>query len=151
MTLTQKEVMLLEDAKKQEQLCIDKYNKHADCAAGQKLKTLFQALASNEGEHLNTINQLLGGSVPQVPSNSSSRSKFDQSGFQGDCPDNQKQQTQYMCSDALAMEKHASSVYNTSIFEMCQPAVRDVLNHIQKEEQEHGEVIYKYMSDNGLY
>jgi len=151
MTLTQKEIMLLEDAKKQEQLCIDKYNKHAEVAAGPKLKTLFQTMASIEGEHLNTINQLLSGNVPQVPTGSSSRSRFDQSGYKGDCPDSAKQQTQYMCADCLAMEKHASSLYNTSIFEMCQPAVRDVLNHIQKEEQEHGEQLFRYMSANGLY
>lgn len=150
MTLTQKETMLLEDAKKQEKLCIDKYNRHAETAAGPKLKKLFQTLAQVESEHMNTVTQLLGGTVPQV-SGGSSTAKFDPSGYSGDCPADQKEQTQYMCSDSLAMEKHASAVYNTSIFEMCQPDVRNVLNHIQKEEQQHGEQIYRYMSDNGLY
>ena len=56
-----------------------------------------------------------------------------------------------MCADSLAMEKHVSAVYNTGIFEMCQPDVRNVLNHIQKEEQQHGEQLYRYMSDNGMY
>ena len=151
MTITLKEILLLEYAKKQEQLCIDKYNKYADSAVGQKLKTLFQTMASVEGEHLNTINQLLSGTVPQVPVGSSSRSKFDQSGYKGDCPDSATQQAQYMCAASLAMEKRASGLCSAGIFEMCQPAVRDVLNHIQKEEQEHGEQIFLYMSDNGLY
>ena len=29
--------------------------------------------------------------------------------------------------------------------------VRQVLNHIQKEEQEHGEKIYNYMASHGMY
>ena len=77
--------------------------------------------------------------------------KYDASGYKNDCPASGKEQTQYMCADSLAMEKHVSAVYNTGIFEMCQPDVRNVLNHIQKEEQEHGEQLYRYMSDNGLY
>ncbi|WP_334307029.1 spore coat protein [Intestinibacter bartlettii] len=29
--------------------------------------------------------------------------------------------------------------------------MRQVLNHIQKEEQEHGEEIYNYMNKHGMY
>ena len=57
----------------------------------------------------------------------------------------------FLCADALAMEKHVSSVYDTSIFEFSSPILRDTLNHIQKEEQNHGEEIYCYMSKNGMY
>jgi Uncharacterized conserved protein len=148
MTLTQKETMLLEDMKKQEKLCIDKYNKHAETASGPKLKTLFKTLSQDESQHLNTITQLLGGTVPSVAGGGV---KYDTSGYKNDCPVSGKEQTQYMCADSLAMEKHVSAVYNTGIFEMCQPDVRNVLNHIQKEEQEHGEQLYRYMSDNGIY
>ena len=56
----------------------------------------------------------------------------------------------YLCRDALAMEKHVSSLYNTTIFEFNSPVLRDTLNHIQKEEQNHGEQIYEYMSCNGM-
>ena len=31
------------------------------------------------------------------------------------------------------------------------PQVRDILNHIQKEEQKHGEAIFKYMESRGMY
>jgi hypothetical protein len=57
----------------------------------------------------------------------------------------------YICSDALSTEKHVSSTYNTGIFEFKDVSVRNILNHIQKEEQEHGEKIYSYMSMNGMY
>ena len=140
--------MLLEDMKKQEKLCVDKYNKGAECAVGPKLQTLFKQLSQNESQHLNSITQLIGGTVPSVSGGGTS---FGSSDYKNDCPTASKEQSQYLCSDALAMEKHASAVYNTGIFEMCQPEVRNVLNHIQKEEQEHGEHLFRYMSDNGMY
>lgn len=56
-----------------------------------------------------------------------------------------------LCSDLLMTEKYVSNVYNTAIFEFTDPQVRDVLNHIQKEEQQHGESVYKYMESKGMY
>ena len=48
-------------------------------------------------------------------------------------------------------EKYVSAAYNTAIFEFKDTNVRDVLNHIQKEEQKHGEAIFQYMNSKGLY
>ena len=56
-----------------------------------------------------------------------------------------------LCSDALSTEKFVSSTYNTAIFEFRDKNIRQVLNHIQKEEQEHGEKIFNYMSSHGMY
>lgn len=56
-----------------------------------------------------------------------------------------------LCSDMLTFEKHVSATYNTAIFEFRDPQVRSVLNHIQKEEQQHGEAIFKYMEKKGWY
>lgn len=56
-----------------------------------------------------------------------------------------------LCKDMLSTEKHVSSAYNTAIFECTNTGIRQVLNHIQKEEQEHGEQIFKYMQSNGMY
>ena len=53
--------------------------------------------------------------------------------------------------DLLATEKHASSLYDTCVFEFGQPELRRILNHIQTEEQEHGDMIYKYMKANNMY
>ena len=57
----------------------------------------------------------------------------------------------YLCTDLLATEKHASHLYDTCIFEFKQESVRNALNHIQKEEQNHGKMIYDYMSANSMY
>ena len=58
---------------------------------------------------------------------------------------------QFLCHDALSMEKYVSSAYDTSIFEFTDAGVRNALNHIQKEEQEHGEQLYTFLSVNQMY
>lgn len=61
------------------------------------------------------------------------------------------QDDKILCTDLLSTEKYVSSTYNTAIFEFRDENVRNVLNHIQKEEQEHGKKIYDYMSSHGMY
>ncbi|QOR36930.1 spore coat protein [Clostridium sp. 'deep sea'] len=56
-----------------------------------------------------------------------------------------------MCQDLLMTEKHISKNYDTTIFECPDKQMRSVLNHIQKEEQEHGEKLYNYMHQKGWY
>ena len=62
-----------------------------------------------------------------------------------------KKSDRYLCNDVLSTEKHASHLYDTCIFEFKDENARNVLNHIQKEEQEHGKMIYDYMSTNSMY
>ncbi len=146
--LNQKETNFLTDAKKQEELCIEKYNKYSSQASDGQLKTLFQTLAQKEQQHLNTINQILGGTVPQLNAGQQAAQPQPTKSTQ---PNVDKQLDKYLCQDTLASEKHVSANYNTAIFEFRDVNIRNVLNHIQKEEQEHGEQIYSYMSQNGLY
>lgn len=56
-----------------------------------------------------------------------------------------------LCQDMLMTEKYVSSTYDTTVFECTDTKVRQALNHIQKEEQEHGEQIFNYMQQNGMY
>ena len=63
----------------------------------------------------------------------------------------QKQNDCYLCTDVLAMEKHASHLYDTCVFEFNDANARSVLNDIQKQEQHHGKVIYDYMNTNAMY
>ncbi len=158
MQLTQKETSLLKDLKDQEQLCVDKYNQHASQANDPQLKSLFTQIGQVESGHLDTVNQILSGTVPSMQSGSSASSggssQMQQSFTQTYSSSDQsqgKQKDSYLCTDLLSTEKHVSSTYNTSIFEFSDSKIRDVLNHIQKEEQQHGEQIYNYMSQNGMY
>ena len=151
MQLTQKEMSLLKDLKSQEKLCVEKYTKYASSALDPQLKELFTSISNVEQQHLNTISQIESGNSPSSGSGSAQtvKSTFSANYGMGDTPD--KQADCYLCSDLLADEKHVSSLYNTCVFEFRDKALRDTLNHIQKEEQEHGKAIYDYMSANNMY
>lgn len=150
MTLTQKESSLLSDLKSQEQLCIEKYGKYSNEARDPALKNLFTEILATEQSHLDTVNKILAGnevSMTGSPSAVSAKKTFSKS----PCTQSEKQNDGYLCKDALAMEKHVSSVYDVSVFEFTSPALRDTLAHIQKEEQNHGEMLYNYLAANALY
>lgn len=151
MVLTQKESTFLQDLKAQEQLCIEKYGKYAEMAHDTELKNLFTQLKGNEQKHLDTICQMMQGTEvampPQTPSATQSKLQCKPSTVS----EADKQNDAYLCKDALSMEKHVSGVYNTGIFEFKSPVMRDTLAHIQKEEQNHGEMLYNYLNCNNMY
>lgn len=171
-TLSTKEQLLLQDQKSHEEQCILKYDNYANLAVDSQLKTIFQNNAQKEREHLQTINQLLNGQVPSMAGQSNSNSQ-QQTGQQQTGQQSGQQAANWtmtqqesidkagstgfkasdkeMCIDMLNTEKYVSSTYDTTIFECKSAQVRDVLNHIQKEEQKHGEAIFAYMQSKGMY
>jgi spore coat protein CotF len=149
MNLTQKETSLLKDLKAHEQLCIEKYNKYSAEACNPQLKTIFSELAQVEQEHFQTISQIENGTVPQMGQGSGKQKTMPTA--QNNYLEQDKQKDSILCQDMLSTEKHVSSMYNTSIFEFKDVGIRDALNHIQKEEQEHGEKIFCFMNQNGMY
>ncbi len=151
MNLTQKEITLLSDLKSQEQLCIEKYEKYSNAAHDAELKQLFTNLKANEQKHLDTLNQILSGTEVRMPSESPSATAAQLQCRMSSCTPEEKKNDAYLCKDALSMEKHVSSVYNTGVFELSSPVLRDTLAHIQKEEQNHGEQLYNYLSCNNMY
>jgi spore coat protein CotF len=150
MTLTTKETNLLKDMKGQEQLCIDKYEKYASEACAPELKTLFTSLANVERSHLNTINDMMAGKV-STPSGSSSSSSGMSAVKANYANAEDKKKDAFLCSDMLSTEKHVSALYNTGVFEFSDVQARNMLNHIQTEEQQHGQKIYEFMNANGMY
>lgn len=156
--LNTKEKLLLEDEKSHEQLCIDKYCEYSSKVKDPELSSLFSQLEKKEQQHLDTINQILQGTVPSVNQGQGQQAQNQQSSSMSNTtqpPENytadDKAQDKILCQDSLSTEKYVSSTYNTAIFEMRDTNLRQVLNHIQKEEQEHGEQIYNYMSQHGMY
>lgn len=149
MQLTQKETSLLKDLKGQEQLCVDKYTKHSECAVDPQLKNLFSQIAGIEQQHYDTITQMESGTVPAPSGGSQTQPTFSATYTVGQNQD--KQNDCYLCTDVLTMEKHASHLYDTCIFEFTDENARTMLNHIQKEEQNHGKMIYDYMKSNSMY
>ena len=159
--LTTKERMLLEDEKSQEQLCVDKYKEYSNKACDTELKNLFSQLSQKEQQHLDSINQLLNGVLPstgqqQGNQQNGSNQQTMQQPYISQAPinlgnNNYNEHDKMICTDSLSTEKFVSSTYNTAIFEFRDKNIRQVLNHIQKEEQEHGEKIYNYMASHGMY
>lgn len=175
--LTQKETMFLKDLKSQEEMCIKKYNAYSNQAKDPQLKQLFNELEKQEQQHLDSINQLLNGQVPNInqsqgQSQSQSQGQSQQmisaqgqgqglqmsSGQQGmqsatknSVTFNNNASDADLCHDLLSTEKYVSRNYDTAIFEFTNTQARELLNHIQKEEQQHGERIFKYMQQNGMY
>ncbi len=147
--LTQKEIYLLKDQRSQEELCIKKYANYANQAQDPILKDMFTKHGQQEQQHFNTINQILNGPFP-IPGQQQSPQQNTpiQSGIQTGM-NNQKDID--LCYDLLATEKFVSSSYNIAIFEFNDHNIRLALNHIQKEEQEHGEQIYNYLKNKGAY
>ncbi|MBR6556074.1 MAG: spore coat protein [Clostridia bacterium] len=149
MTLTEKESTLLKDLKDQEALCAEKYERAAEAAVDGQLKGLFTALAENEREHLKTLNEIECRTPPAPSCTEKPLPSFTQTYTMSDSPD--KTEDCFLCTDMLTAEKHASSLYDTCIFEFGDEAARKCLNHIQKEEQEHGKMVYDYMKANNMY
>lgn len=149
--LTQKERMLLADQKNAEQVCINKYNNYASRARDPQLKQLFQTYAGQEQQHLNTINQILSGQIPSPMSQQQGQQTVNQTGTQLAQGTKANQDDALLCNDALMTEKHVSAAYNSAIFEFRDSNLRQALNHIQKEEQQHGEGIFNYLQSKGMY
>lgn len=58
---------------------------------------------------------------------------------------------QQMCTDLLTTEKAVSDMYDHAVFESTNQQLRQILNHIQKEEQDHAFAIFQYMQQKGWY
>jgi len=157
--LSQKEKQLLQDQQSHEKVCIQKYQSNAQQASDPQLKQLFQSYAQQEQQHLNTLTSILNGQVPSMSQGQQSQQAqqsqlTQQSSTQATSAASSSSANQadaMLCSDMLMTEKFVSSAYDSAIFESADSSVRQALNHIQKEEQEHGEGIYNYMSSNGMY
>ena len=148
--LTAKENTLVSDLKEQEKLCIEKYRHYAQRACDNRLKNLFQQMEQHENHHLQMLDQMTQGQIPQWNENAQ-QGQQEHCSCENTCSQQDWQQDKFLCQDALSMEKHVSSVYDTSVFEFCQKELRDALNWIQKQEQQHGEMLYQYMKENGMY
>ncbi|MBQ2201285.1 MAG: ferritin-like domain-containing protein [Clostridia bacterium] len=152
MKLTQKETTLLKDLKASEELCIEKYGTYAERAENPELKQLFETIRGHELKHLQTIESLMQGTVPMIGGGNQQQQQNQQSGSPccDECDRKMSKNDEYLVRDALDTEKHVSSVYDTCIFEFTDAGARDALNHIQKEEQQHGKQLYDYMSCHGM-
>ncbi|ODA41683.1 DUF892 family protein [Desulfosporosinus sp. BG] len=152
--ISQKERLLFQDQKEHEDMCVQKYTKYANEAQDAELKQLFTTHAAHEKQHFNTLNEILNGQMPVMSGQ----------GQQATTAQNQPTQNQAntagqtvnpndvaLAKDMLVTEKYISGTYDTVIFECQDHNIRQALNHIQKEEQQHGEDLFNYLNSRGAY
>lgn len=159
--LTQKEQLLLKDQLSHEKVCIEKYSNYVEQARDPQLKQLFNQYGSQEQQHYDTINQLLQGQQVSTQGGQGQQQGLQAGQFmewKGQQLVGQQvsagmtmQDDAMLCSDILMTEKYISGTYDTAIFESVNPNIRQALQHIQKEEQQHGEGIFNYMQQHGMY
>lgn len=158
--LTKKEKTMLQDQLKHEAICIQKYKNYAQQATDIELQQLFSSLASQEQQHYSTIEQMLSGMQPNISQQQSPGQHAVQQNQQNmqipqSTPMNYEQGKMNfpnadLCTDSIMTEKFVSGSYDTGIFESTNQTVVQALQHIQKEEQEHGKKLQQYMSNKGL-
>jgi len=178
--LTQKERMYLTDAKHHEELCIAKYNHYTEAVSDPELKQIFRRAGQQEANHLHTVQQVLQGRVPDMsmqtaqpqPTSGGVSTRTTQSGSMTerlsgvsntarDATSMVASHTQYtgqgglseeqICNDLLTTEKAVSDMYDSAVFESSNLQLRQTLNHIQKEEQDHAFAIFQFMQKKGWY
>ena len=146
--LSQKERMLLEDGKKQEELCVKKYQGYASKVQDVTLKNLLTEIAQEEQHHHNMIDQMLQGVAPNMTHVGGATTPQNDSTFKASSGNTNDQ---LLLEDLLSTEKYVSSFYDTLVFESADPKVRQAVQHIQKDEQGHGEKLFNYMNSHGMY
>ncbi len=176
MQLTQKERAYLEDAKSHEELCITKYTAYSQQTKDPQLAQILQTIAQQEKTHLQSINQLLQGQIPQVQQGGSMQSGMGgQAGMQsgGGMGNTNMQQgsmgmtaggqsgmqmgsgtgfdDKTITTDLLTTEKSVSDMYQHAVFEFTNHQARQVLDHIGQEERHHGYMLFEYMQQKGYY
>jgi spore coat protein CotF len=146
--LSQKERMFLEDGKLQEEVCVEKYKNYSEQAEDAELKQLFNKLSDEEQHHYDIINQMLQGQQPNLSHSQQTQQPVAQSNTQHSTTN---QHDKILCTDLLSTEKYVSGTYDMDVFESANPIVRQAMQHIQQEEQKHGQELFNYMSSHGMY
>lgn len=151
MHLTEQENNVIKDLQTQEKTCVEKYRFYEQSANDTRLKELFHRIGNEEQEHFDSLGQVLRGDVPNVASAKSGMEGYrpEVTYSAGDTSE-AKRHDQFLCTDCIATEKLVSSTYNDDLFRFNATNVRKLLNHIQTEEQNHAEMIYKYKTTNGM-
>ena len=162
--LTQKERMLLQDQLKHEELCIRKYSGYANSVRNQDLRRMFNEIAADEQNHYNTINGFLtrGGGAAGMGAGmgaGGAAGPATRTGSQAPPAAGTAQAGGAVASandaealeDMLVTEKYISGSYDTAVFESADPQLRGALQQIQDDEQRHGERIFNYMQQQGMY
>ena len=162
--LTTKERFLLEGEKYQQQLAIDEYNDYAVQAHDNTLKTLFSNLVKIEEKHLDMIDEMLQGSVPNInkgnlhpyyKNNSINSADYINIGnitlTSMDDSNSYNDGDKIICFDALTTEELLHSTSSASSLEFENTEFENILKYIIEEKSENIKYLNDYMIKKGMY
>ncbi|MCC3865097.1 spore coat protein [Terrisporobacter petrolearius] len=159
--LTSKERFLLEGEKYQQQLVIDKYKDYTLQAQDDSLKSLFSNLVKIEEKHLNMIDEILQGKVPQInkenihPYYESNSNDYINIGnitlTSLDENHSYEEGDKIICFDALTTEELLHSTCSASSLEFEKTELENILKYIIEEKSENLKYINNYMIKKGMY
>lgn len=160
--LTNKEIFLLEGERYQQQLAIDKYNNFALQVEDSLLKNLFSNLSKLEKEHLNMINNILEGKIPQTSNrhlhpyyennNLISNDYINIGNITLSCMDNNFSEfDKLICFEALNTEELLHSTYSASSLEFEHTPFKTAFDIIIEEKENSLRHLNDYMIKKGMY
>ena len=151
MVLTDKEMATIQDLHTQELSCVEKYKRYGQEAKDPVLRDLFEDLEKKEQKHVDSLEQVLNGTVPSCNVNDregkeyAPKATYDSLTYSDD-----KKNDCFLATDTIGSEKMVSGTYNTDVFVFGDSDLRKLLADIQVEEQNHAEMLYKYKTVNGM-
>ncbi len=149
MKLNQKECQLVTELKAQEKLCVQKYDFYAKQAKDPELKKLFKTLLKQEQTHYDMLQSLSEGNIPKITNRKPLSANYEpQKSHSGNKED--LEFDKFLCTDLITTEKYVATDYNNDLFYFVSPEVRNVLNAIMTDEQNHAEMIWKYKQANKM-
>lgn len=149
MKLNPKELQLITELKNQEELCVQKYDFYAAQAKDPELQSLFKKILKYEQTHYDMLNDMVNGVIPQIKIKTPVATKYEpKKTHPGDQAS--KDFDKFLCTDVIATEKYVATTYNNDLFYFASTDVRNVLNSIMTDEQNHAEMIWKYKVANKM-
>lgn len=151
MVLTEKEKTTINDLKTQEQSCVDKYTKYSTEAKDPVLRELFETIAKDEQKHLDSLEKVLSGNVPDCDCNDTKGKMYEPKATYDSLSNSEdKKHDCFLATDCIGSEKLVSGEYNTDVFVFGNSEIRKLLADIQIEEQNHAEMLWKYKTANAM-
>ena len=149
--ITEKQKFIIQNLKDQEKMCVEKYKRGEKEANDAVLKDLFRSIKEEEQKHYDSLDKLLNGTVVQVNTKDKAGKEYEPiASYIGSFDQTEKENDQFLCTDAITTEKYVSSAYNFELFQFADSDIRRLLNDIETEEQNHAEKIYKYKTVNKM-
>lgn len=83
-----------------------------------ELKSLFKTIAKHEQQHFDMLENLLGGTLPQIKNHEPRAVKYEpQASHKG--TQEEKEFDKFLCTDIIATEKYVATDYNNDLFYFC--------------------------------